>query len=621
MVGAVLLWAALPPLGIWPLAWIAPAWWVMLIRGEKLPLLPAAAQPRLLRPWILLAAAVLYFLAGLAVNAWFNSVQYDLYWMADTVYWLGLAAIFLAAARLWASRPYRCLWLAGMFFWLAALQWVRLPYWAVGFGWLGLGIYFGCYLPLFVGLSRIGVHLLRLPVILVAPVVYTGLELAQAHLLSGMTMGCLEHSQYRRTMLIQISDLTGCYGVTFLVMFVAACLARMAPCDSRASFCLPSRQGGRKPALNPRRWVFWPLAPAAALVGTVLVYGHFRTVHVETDPGLKIALIQGNIDVQIGNPRDIGAITDADYRRLTYAAIAKFGHPQIDLIVWPETVLSCVNCRYCRIWVTADEGAARPAQFSDETPQQFQQYLADASRETQEKMTATAQEFDLPMILGLDREHFSGQGFDFYNSAVLVTPDGRWYQPGHCERSYYDKMHLVVFGEYMPFVKSLPWLQSLTPLGTNCSPGERPKGFLLKDICLAPNICYETVLPHVIRNQLTTLRQQGHEPQILVNVTNDGWFWGSNELEQHLACGVFRTVECRRPMVIAANTGISASIDASGRILAEGHLRQEDTLLADVRLDHRESWYLSHGDWFAGACLATTLLFACAGIVASRRLK
>ena len=65
--------------------------------------------------------------------------------------------------------------------------------------------------------------------ILVAPVVYTGLELAQAHLMSGMTMGCLEHTQYRWTALIQISDLTGCYGVTFLVMFVAACLARMMP--------------------------------------------------------------------------------------------------------------------------------------------------------------------------------------------------------------------------------------------------------------------------------------------------------------------------------------------------------------------------------------------------------
>ncbi len=601
LIGAVLLWAALPPLGIWPLAWIAPVWWVMLIRGKKLPM-PAPATrstgyPAGLGmppgwPWILLTAAVLYFLAGLAVNAWFHSMQYHLYWMAETVFWLGLTGIFLAAARLWAWRPYRSLWLAGMFFWMAALQWLRLPHWAVGFGWLALGIYFGCYLPVFVGLARVAVHVLRLPVILVAPVVYTGLELAQAHLLSGMTMGCLEHTQYRWTTLIQISDLTGCYGVTFLMMFVAACLARMLPCDSR-------------------KWSFWPLVPAVGLVAAVLVYGHFRTANVETDPGLKIALIQGNIDIQLDSPGNICEETDKACRRLTRKALGNF--PQIDLIVWPETV-------YCRGWVTGDDGARVPADFPG-PPQEFQNRLAEEIGKTQDLMTATAREFGKPMILGLVREHYGPQGLDFYNSAVLVTPDGRWRLPGRCEQSYYDKMHLVPFGEYMPFVKSVPWLQGLSPLCTSDSPGERPKGFMLKDICLAPNICYETVLPHVVRNQLVALRQEGYDPQILVNVTNDGWFWGSGELEQHLACGVFRTVECRRPMVIAANTGISAAIDAGGRILAEGRLRHEDTLLADVRLDRRESWYLLHGDWFAFACLATTLLFACVGAVAGRRRK
>jgi apolipoprotein N-acyltransferase len=599
-IGAALLWAALPPLGIWPLAWIAPVWWVMLIRGEKLPLLPLPARPSRIRPTILLIVAVLYFLAGLAVNAWFHSMQYRGYGAAETVFWLGLAAIFLAAARHWASRPYRSLWLVGMFFWMATLHWLRLPHWAVGFGWLALGIYFGCYLPVFIGLSRFGVHALRLPVILVVPVVYTAMEFAQAYLLSGMTMGCLEHSQYRWTELIQISDLTGCYGVTFLMMFVAACLGRMLPCDSR----------GR---------AFWPLAPAVGLLAAVLVYGHFRSANVETDPGLKIALIQGNIDIQLDCPDNIRDITDAHYRELTSEALRTF--PQIDLIVWPETVFCCVNCVYCKMWVTADEDAVLPKEFA-ETEQQFHKELADATRETQEKITATARKHGVPMLLGLDREHFSAQGFDLYNSVVLATPDGSWCKSGRCEPSYYDKMHLVPFGEYMPFVKSIPWLQSLTPLCTNCSPGERPKGFMLKNICLVPNICYETVLPQVIRNQLVTLRQEGLEPQILVNVTNDGWFWGSSELEQHLACGVYRTVECRRPMVIAANTGISAAIDGNGRILGdEGPPRQTKLILADVRLDHRESWYLRHGDWFAGTCLAATLLIACCATVQAVRRR
>ena len=106
--------------------------------------------------------------------------------------------------------------------------------------------------------------------------------------------------------------------------------------------------------------------------------------------------------------------------------------------------------------------------------------------------------------MGIDRKQFGPEGVDFYNSAVLVTPDGSWCKPGRREQSYYDKMHLVVFGEYMPFVNKCAWLQSLSPLGTSASAGERPKCLMLKNICLAPNICYETVLPQVIRNHLVS---------------------------------------------------------------------------------------------------------------------
>ena len=158
------------------------------------------------------------------------------------------------------------------------------------------------------------------------------------------------------------------------------------------------------------------------------------------------------------------------------------------------------------------------------------------------------------------------------------------------------------------FRQELALAQSLSPLGSSSSSGERPKGFHLEK--------YLPGAEHLLRDGLAPsdsepvgrLAQQGMEPRILVNVTNDGWFWGSSELEQHLACGVFRTVECRLPMVIAANTGISAAIDASGRILATRDRRGTKMIVADVRLDRRESWYLRHGDWFAGICLAATVL-------------
>ncbi len=104
----------------------------------------------------------------------------------------------------------------------------------------------------------------------------------------------------------------------------------------------------------------------------MLVYGHFRTANVETDPGLKIALIQGNIDIQLDSPADIREITDEQYRKLTRDALAtsQIDRPQIDLIVWPETV-------FCRVdWVTGDADAKVPADFPD-PPQQFQDWLAE----------------------------------------------------------------------------------------------------------------------------------------------------------------------------------------------------------------------------------------------------
>jgi apolipoprotein N-acyltransferase len=128
-------------------------------------------------------------------------------------------------------------------------------------------------------------------------------------------------------------------------------------------------------------------------------------------------------------------------------------------------------------------------------------------------------------------------------------------------------------------------------------------------------------LPHLIRGQVLALRGQSVEPDVLVNLTNDGWFWGSSELDMHLASALFRAVECRKPLVIAANTGFSASIDSSGRILQQGPRRAADVIVAEVSLDRRRSWYLEHGDVAAGLCLAATLGVAVVGIRDWRRRR
>jgi len=194
-----------------------------------------------------------------------------------------------------------------------------------------------------------------------------------------------------------------------------------------------------------------------------------------------------------------------------------------------------------------------------------------------------------------------------------------------------------MFGEYVPWADYFPRLQQLTPLPVSVTAGRQPEAFFLPivsgtlrvpsvgtrsvpdtfpgGVWIAPNICYESVLSHVIRRQITKLAEQDREPDVLVNLTNDGWFWGSSELEMHLACGVFRAVECRKPLLIAANTGISAWIDGDGRIRAEGPRRQPCTLLAEVCRNNRHSDYLQYGDWPAGVCLAAACVFALAGVL------
>ena len=160
-----MLFAALPPLGWWPLAWLAPVPWVILIRRRELP----------------------------------------------------------------GRRSYLSLWLAGAVFWLSVMYWLTLPYPLMFIGWIALSSYLACYLPLFVALSRVAVHRLGISVVIAAPAVWCGLELMQAHFLTGFSVAGLGQSQYRWTSLIQIADLTGVYGVSFLVMLGAACLARFWP--------------------------------------------------------------------------------------------------------------------------------------------------------------------------------------------------------------------------------------------------------------------------------------------------------------------------------------------------------------------------------------------------------
>lgn len=517
LVGSVLLWLAFPPVNWWPLAWVAPVPWLMLVRMKELP----------------------------------------------------------------GRRPHRALWFAGFAFWMGALHWLRLPYWATSFGWVALSIYLGLYLPLFVVLARRAVHGWGLSLVWVAPVIWTSLELVRGHLLGGFLMAAVGHTQSQWLEMIQISDLGGGYAVTFLVMFVAACLTRMWPLGE-----------GRKTTL-------WPAFAAVAALVAVWGYGSYRMAAAEPEPGPTVLLVQGSIDTEMKADPALRAEVYRQY--FTLSQRGTMNRDDIDLVIWPETM-------FRETLFSHDEDAKPPAD-ADWTIEE----LADAERHIRQLISDTAIAIGAPMILGLDCVHFRAVGDARHNSAMLVAADGEL-------SDRYDKMHPVLFGEYIPLGDKYPWLYSLSPLSNSVLPGERPVAIEVAGARFAPSICYENILPHLIAGQVRTLREAGEEPDVLVNLTNDGWFWGSSELDMHLTCALFRAVECRKPMLVAANTGFSAWIDGDGRIVQQGPRRDTGTIVAEVNLDPRQSLYLTLGDWPWAICLLFSMAVAL-DLTAGERLR
>lgn len=522
LAGSLLMWAALPPLALGWLGWIAPVPWLAIVRWEQLP----------------------------------------------------------------GRRPYGILWLAGFVFWLAAIHWLRLPHPAVYLGWFALSAYLACYLPVFVGLSRVAVHRLKVPLWLTAPVVWTGLELARAHLLTGFLMGSLAHTQVGWPAVIQVSDLVGEYGVDFAIMLVAACVT---------SALVPPRQ---------------PIAilPAAVLLIAVTGYGHWRlneyaAVGSAAGPSnlVRIALIQGNSLADWKADTDKQRAIMDEYVGLSRDAVAESranGGRPIDLIVWPETMFRVPLMTFAAGLDRSTQDGQRLEELESMGPQQLSRLV---------------EQLGTPALVGLDRVHYRTRPelgtlpeYDGYNSSALVNRDGQIV-------GTYDKVHLVMFGEYVPFSGWLPFLQHLSSITGSVDAGAGPVALTLDGVCYAPNICYETAIPHVIRRQVAALAATDQRPDVLVNLTNDAWYWGSSELDMHLACDVFRAVETHTPLVIAANGGLSGWIDAHGRIRAVSPRQTPDVILADVELVPMQSYYVQFGDWFAAACLLLCVALAFVG--------
>jgi apolipoprotein N-acyltransferase len=451
-------------------------------------------------------------------------------------------------------------------FFVPILQWMRVADPRMYFTWIGLALYCSLYFPLAIGLLRLLDRRTRLPLVLTAPIIWTALEYLRAHFATGFPWYFVAHTQHDYLAVIQISDVTGAYGVTFLVVAVNAWLfegiCRLHRCQNLLS--LPEVSLARKAFLIQG-------AVVALLLVITLGYGFWRLGQNEFEPGPRVALIQSNLPQSLRNDAATGG--DSAERMVAHNSklsdIAAAQDP--DLIVWPET-------SYPEYWIDV----ARELREPDVPPE-----IAGQRTQSRQLARDVARLWRTDVLMGLNSEIYIGdQRWRRYNSAVLIHPNG---QPA----ARYDKIHRVPFGEYVPFRDWLPWMNALAPydFDYSVSPGERfarfpwgrPGLWLIKPPlwsteeyiarfganqyrCFGVVICYEDTDPSLAR-QYVQPTADGPAVDFLVNVSNDGWFKGSAEHEEHLAICRFRAVECRRAVARSVNMGVSAVIDGNGRLL------------------------------------------------------
>jgi len=561
-------------------------------------------RPGALGTWILISATGLL--------SWLSFPPVD--W--GPLAWLCLVP-FLQLARLSppTRRLYSLTWLGGFLFWLATLQWMRLGDVTMYLALIALAAYLAGYWCLFLWLTRRAVHRLRIPLVCAAPVIWVGLEYARASLLTGFSWYYIGHTQYRWVELIQISDLGGAYLVSFVVVLANAGLAELVPAHwlQRWNLVRPQEAAALPQPAILHQW--FGVAVAMVLVLASAVYGTLRRGGESFPRGPRVALIQGNFVASVRNDMDDPMDIFMMHRQLTGMTVGE----SPDVVVWPEAMFP--------YGMYSAEKGIRDEQLKEVWPEIPVEFWR--KQEAQQTLTDLADMTNAALIIGSTVFAATPTTSGLFNSALFV-------QPGIGVTGRYDKIHRVPFGEYIPLRDALPFLQSFTPFRGRFGIDRGEQGNVLKyrDWEFIPLICFEDTVPQLVRRLAQAGNVNGEtQNQCLVNLTNDGWFHGSSELEQHLITSQFRAIETRTPLVRAVNTGISAIIDGDGVVrepheFIDGATPGEDrpmrksvrdprtgrfykqmncALVGDVPLDPRTSLYVTIGDWFSAICLTGCL--------------
>jgi apolipoprotein N-acyltransferase len=468
-------------------------------------------------------------------------------------------------------------YIVSFFYWMGNLYWI-IP--ITGPGYVCFAMWQALYWPLL----ALGVRYLRAknwPMMIALPILFVGAESIQSFLFTGFNWYFLAHSQYANTTLIQIADLFGTFGISALIAAVNGVLAD----------CIKF--------VREKKWIQClgvETATAVALILAVFLYGQKKLLIPPRTLSAEVGVVQTNVPSAVKEETENAqAILDDLFKQSDQCIDAG-----AKLVLWPETmVLTTLNPGYRMYFDPNSE------------PVRFNRQIAEYAGRTQCYLLVGAHGANVGEVNGkLDVT-------ERFNSAYLYKPDG--------EQSSlrYDKIHLVPFGEFIPFKKSFPPLYKLF-MGLNpydfdytLTRGTEytlfPVRIENRDYRFGVLICYEDTDPAIARKMI--YKDGDKQADWLVNISNDGWYVRfkdgkvrpSVELAQRTAICVFRCIENRISLIRSVNTGISCLIDPSGRIQNEyirgslpiqGMARQgvAGWFVDAVPLDKRITFYSRYGD-------------------------
>ncbi len=509
------------------------------------PVYPAGRQPPLIKEILLcLTSAVFLILSFPGFNIEFLA-------------WFAFVPLFIALKNKSKVKAFLFSYITGALFWLGTIYWLIH---VTLLGMILLVLYLALYFGVFGLLFFYTLHAKRYTLLFI-PSLWVILEYARSHLLTGFPWALLGYSQFLNLPAIQIADIFGVWGVSFLVMLINMAIYKATS--------PPACPAGRQSPVASRKVKY--ILPAIICLFITLAYGFLKlhgTPRAVGGTPIKISVIQGNI------PQELkwypGAREDIINKYLLFSQLAAREKP--DLIVWPEAALPVIL---------------------EEEPSYFERVRALA------KVTRTL------FLLGA----VTARGDLYYNSALLVSKEGE-------KAIQYDKLHLVPFGEYIPLRNILPFLQTIVPIGDV----NRGKEYTIFSANLAGGpshslrlkfsvlICFEDVFPELSRQFVK------YGAQFLVNITNDAWYKETFASYQHLQASVFRAVENRVNVLRSANTGVSCFISPEGRIISlvadasgkeifvDGYKTEEITIAKQTL-----SLYTRFGDWVVWVCLIFVL--------------